>query len=197
MVGALGGVLHQVHLLQIRRIGKGQVTDEEVELAVGIVGLGISILEVDALHLRLAGKALIGHTAQMGVTGEVAHQVVQDIHLAVLGHALLVDRGCGDVGTFGIDKPAVVVLIPAVSLRGMRAGIEELGVVVLRDVRVLHTLVRVGVVFTRCTPRHLHRLHSAAVAHLHLFTGRDVVDHCSRAFFSPYPRSCYRQPESQ
>jgi len=195
VVGALGGVLHQVHLLQMRRIGKGLVANEEVELAVGIVGLGISVLEVDALHLRLASKALIGHTAQMGVTGEVAHQVVQDIHLAVLWHALLVDRGSGDVGAFGIDKPAVVILIPAVCLRGMHIGVEELGVVVLRDVRVLHTFVSVGVVFTRCTTRHLHRLHSAAVAHQHL-VGHTLGTHGAVSLCT-CANGCNCQPKGQ
>ena len=146
MVGALGGVLHQVHLLQMRCIGKGHVADEEVELADGIESLRISVLEIDALHLRLAGKAVVGHTAQMGVTGEVTHQVVQNEDFTVFRHALLIDRGSGDVGTFGIDIPAVVIYIPAVGLRGMHAGIEEIGVVILRDIRVLHTFVNIGVV---------------------------------------------------
>ena len=147
VVGAARGVLHQVDLLQVRRIGKGLVTDEELEERAGVKGLRISILEVNALHLRLASESLIGHTGQMGVTGEVAHQVIQDIHLTVLGHAFLVDRGGHEVVAVGIDIPAVFSHPPSVAGRRVHVGIEIAIPVVLRDICVLHTFVSVGVVF--------------------------------------------------
>ena len=114
VIGAVRGVLHHVDLLQVRCIGKGLVPDEELEGRVGVICLGISILEVDALDLRLTGETIVSDTSQMGVIGEEAHQVVQNIHLAVLGHALFVDRGSRQVVAIGVNIPAVFILIPTV-----------------------------------------------------------------------------------
>ena len=72
-VVAAGDVVHHIDLFQMRGIGKGQVSDEEVGVGVGRIGHGIAVLEVDALHLRLALESVVGHTAQMGVVLEEAH----------------------------------------------------------------------------------------------------------------------------
>ena len=90
----------------------------------------------------------------MGVAGEKTYKVVDDDHFAIVRHCLLVDRGSGDVGLFGIDIPPVIVWVPTVVLRRVDAGVEKMRVVVHRDVGVLHTFVDVGVVTTWCSFRH-------------------------------------------
>ena len=154
VVVATGDVLHQIDLLQLWSVGKCPMADEEIWIRVGLVGNGVAVLEVDALHLRLTYKAVVSDAAQMGVAREEPHQVVHDDHLAIVRHRLLVDGGSGDICLLGIDVPAIFVRVPAIVLRRVDAHVEETRVVVHRDVSIFHTLVEIGVVSARCFLRH-------------------------------------------
>ena len=146
---------------------------------------------------------MVGHAGQMGMALEVAHQVVENKHLAVGGHRLLVDGGGHYVGgTFiaMVTQPTVIIeaILIGVVPRLVYAGVEETGVVITSDVRVLHTFISIGVVFVGCTSGQSAGGHHRAVAHLHL-----IGNHLDSLVFnrhrvngvSPYACSCYRQPE--
>ena len=167
MVVAAGDILHQVDLLQLRGIGKGQVTDEEIGPGISLIGYGVAVLEIDALNLRLACEAMVGHAAQMGMILEEAHQVVDEDHLGIGWYRLLVDGGSGDVGFLSVHIPTLGVSVPAIVARFVNRGVEVPRVVVLGDVGVLHALVGVRVVATRCLFGHSLGFHHRAVAQRH------------------------------
>ena len=150
VVRAGGHPLHQVDFRQVLAVGKRLVADEEVRACVGRVGSRIAVLEIDALQSAQTLESTVDDAAQVGMALEVAHQVVDEIHLAVLGYAVGVCLGHGDVVLLGVHIPALAVGIPPVVLGRVDAGVEETRVVVARQVRVLHALVRVGDVVTPC-----------------------------------------------
>ena len=190
VVRAAGGPLHQVHLLQVLAVGKRLVADEEIEVAVGGVAHSRAILEIDALDARHAPEGVVGDAAQVGMTLEEAHQVVEDIHLAARREIVGIDGGCNNIGLLSVYIIAVLVSVPAIVAGLVDVEVEETRVVVLRDVRVLHTLVGVGLVITWCPFRHSAGFDHCTVVQRHLIGNAVVL----RNVLCPSTHDCNRQP---
>ena len=147
VVGALGGVLHHLHLRQVGTVGKCLVANLEVEGQQGVVVVGVGVLEVEGFQRRAVVEGTRRNHGQVGVGAPVAHEVVVYLHAVVVVVALLVAGDDGNlrgiaVGIVGQQVVGaalgaaveVVLKVPALGADGLVA--EVVVVVLAREVAV-------------------------------------------------------------
>ena len=115
MVDALGGVLHNLQLLQVRAVQEGLLVDEHLQLVVLVVEVGIAVDEAHVLQRRAGAESARRDADEVRVAIPVAHQVVHDVGgVAVHVVALEVPDGHRGLALFAVyreDHVGIVVTV--------------------------------------------------------------------------------------